>query len=287
MPHPPQQPSQALTLEEYAETFQAPVFASDQAQAKIQPRARIPLGTACFAGVAHLLGEIAGGFVIGIALGLLIAMQGGEVGSHMGPQLMAYSSLFGTAAILFFLRHNLDKHGRARARLIGWRSSVDYTVWQCIGIIVLAFLIARLIQLPYGIWLAGEMAPQTGEAGDGDTSSSGPVQAQLVPLLGPIGPVFFIILIQTLLLAPIVEEVIWRGYVQTALVDRLGGLGGIMLTAALFATIHFNWLHWPILFIMALALGYVRRKTGALWPAMLLHGLNNWIFTAAMLAQRG
>ena len=47
------------------------------------------------------------------------------------------------------------------------------------------------------------------------------------------------------------------------------------ITAALFASIHFDIANWVPLFFLGLALGALRERTCALWPCMALHVVNN------------
>ncbi|MHC4562886.1 MAG: lysostaphin resistance A-like protein [Planctomycetota bacterium] len=88
-----------------------------------------------------------------------------------------------------------------------------------------------------------------------------------------------------LVLAPVVEEVFFRGIVQSS----LRGLGlhpwlGMLITAAFFAVVHLGQpAHWPALFILAIALGYNYERTGRLLPAIIGHAAFNATFTVLTL----
>lgn len=71
--------------------------------------------------------------------------------------------------------------------------------------------------------------------------------------------------------APLVEEIVYRGSLQTRLVSSFGASIGIVLTALLFALIHLAPVEIPGLFVFALVLGIARHKTGALGLPIVTH----------------
>lgn len=82
------------------------------------------------------------------------------------------------------------------------------------------------------------------------------------------------------LLAPIVEEMLFRGFLLPLLVRSLGPWPGIVLTAVPFALLHGAQNHWawqPVLLIgiAGVAFGYVRYKTGSTTAAFLMHSAYN------------
>ncbi len=87
--------------------------------------------------------------------------------------------------------------------------------------------------------------------------------------------------ITIVVIAPIIEELIFRGYLYKAWrYTRLGFIGALVLISALFAAIHAGQYQWPILLVLfcfALLIGAAREKTGSVLMPMLLHGLNNAI----------
>lgn len=71
--------------------------------------------------------------------------------------------------------------------------------------------------------------------------------------------------------APLIEELVYRGMIQTGFVASWGTKAGIGATAALFAGIHFSWPEFPALFAFALVLGVGRHRAGRLGPAIMAH----------------
>ena len=79
------------------------------------------------------------------------------------------------------------------------------------------------------------------------------------------------------LLAPLAEEVLFRGLLFGALQKRLSALWTIILTAAIFALVHMQAIYFFPIFLLGLILGWARHKSGSLAVSMLLHVLNNGI----------
>lgn len=71
--------------------------------------------------------------------------------------------------------------------------------------------------------------------------------------------------------APIVEEIVYRGSLQTNLVSTAGVRIGVVLTAVVFAAIHLSPVEFPGLFVFALLLGVARQKTGTLGLPIITH----------------
>jgi len=73
----------------------------------------------------------------------------------------------------------------------------------------------------------------------------------------------------------IIEELAFRGVILGGLRHVLSPLEAIVVSAAMFMIIHLAVPSFPHLFIMGLALGWLRVHTGSLYPGMLLHFCHN------------
>ena len=71
--------------------------------------------------------------------------------------------------------------------------------------------------------------------------------------------------------APFVEELIYRGLLQGALVRRVNDAAAVVAVAAFFALIHFRWVEYPGLFAFGLVLGVCTLRTGRLGMGILAH----------------
>jgi membrane protease YdiL (CAAX protease family) len=85
------------------------------------------------------------------------------------------------------------------------------------------------------------------------------------------------------LVAPVMEELLFRGLFQTALKSNLRHRwAAILLTSILFAGIHTP-SHWPTLFALSLCLGYAYEKSGSLLRPIVIHSLFNTVAVASVL----
>lgn len=71
--------------------------------------------------------------------------------------------------------------------------------------------------------------------------------------------------------APVVEEIVYRGSVQTHLQRTAGTAAAILVTAVIFAAIHMSFIEFPGLFAFALVLGYARLRSGTLGLSIVTH----------------
>ncbi len=71
--------------------------------------------------------------------------------------------------------------------------------------------------------------------------------------------------------APFVEELVYRGLLQGAVVRRVNDTVGVVAVAAFFALIHFRWVELPGLFVFGLILGICALRTGRLGMSILAH----------------
>ena len=71
--------------------------------------------------------------------------------------------------------------------------------------------------------------------------------------------------------APFVEEMIYRGLLQGALVRRINDAVAVVAVAAFFALIHIRWVEFPGLFVFGLVLGVCAQRTGRLGMGIVAH----------------
>jgi len=81
-------------------------------------------------------------------------------------------------------------------------------------------------------------------------------------------------------LGPMVEELLFRGVLLSAIARLTGNGTAIVLSAALFACVHlpdlsFLWYALPNLFLLGIILGWLRVQSASIWPAVVAHGMNN------------
>ncbi len=92
-----------------------------------------------------------------------------------------------------------------------------------------------------------------------------------------IGMIGFLVL--ALIVGPAMEEVVFRGYLQSALAGRMPGWVAITITSLLFMVGHSPMILWPMYFVYSLAWGWIFLYTGSLKMAIAIHMLSNLIYT--------
>ncbi|MDP8235494.1 MAG: type II CAAX endopeptidase family protein [Candidatus Erginobacter occultus] len=105
------------------------------------------------------------------------------------------------------------------------------------------------------------------------------------PLFHPLlergsAPLLWPLLLVGIVLGPLAEELFFRGLLFPALAGRIREWGAVTVTAALFATLHFNWAGWIPIFGLGVLLARSYARTGSLLVPVLIHGLHNALFLA-------
>ena len=84
-------------------------------------------------------------------------------------------------------------------------------------------------------------------------------------------------------IAPFCEEIFFRGFVFPGLRQGMPLVPAIIVSSLLFATAHADPGSFAVLFIIGLALAFIRWRANSIWPGMLLHMLNNGIGAVSIL----
>jgi len=91
-------------------------------------------------------------------------------------------------------------------------------------------------------------------------------------------------LLGTAIVAPIVEELFFRGMLYPLMRRSLPAWLAIIANAAIFAALHFIPVLLPMLFVMGLLLTFVRARTHSIIPSIIIHALNNTVFVLGVYA---
>ncbi len=93
-------------------------------------------------------------------------------------------------------------------------------------------------------------------------------------------PPILMVIIAVLLVAPIFEEVFFRGFMFAGIKEsRLGARGAIVITALAWSVIHFQYdLYWiATIFVVGIVLGMARLRTNSLYLTFAMHATVNAI----------
>lgn len=120
-------------------------------------------------------------------------------------------------------------------------------------------------------WLAGDRAVSQTVTEIADKAHLG-MRMALVPV--------------AVLVGPLVEEVLFRGALLARLRVRLGDGWAIAITSVIFGAVHLPDLGWlwyavPNLILVGVFCGWLRVRSGSIWPAYVAHAANNGLAVMA------
>ena len=88
-----------------------------------------------------------------------------------------------------------------------------------------------------------------------------------------------------IVVAPLAEEVFFRGFLYQAFRNSFGVLPGALLSAVIFGAIHFEFFKLVQLAILGVILALLFEKTRSLWSPIILHAVNNTLAYIYLLSQ--
>ncbi|MCH7782737.1 CPBP family intramembrane metalloprotease [candidate division KSB1 bacterium] len=91
-----------------------------------------------------------------------------------------------------------------------------------------------------------------------------------------------VLIISIVIFAAFFEEMLFRGFIQQSFESRFSPVWAVVITAMMFSVLHpFGML--PIM-MLAMVLGFMSLKSNSIYPAIVIHGLNNGISLFALNA---
>ncbi|MDD1721697.1 MAG: CPBP family intramembrane metalloprotease [Euryarchaeota archaeon] len=154
------------------------------------------------------------------------------------------------AAVLWFYKEPLSSLGLTREK-------VPRALLFGVAGFVVAFVAATVVSIPIEQLVGVDPTQQA--------LSQTAMEPGLLPVL----------FLSAVLIAPIAEEIVFRGYLYKAFRDRVKPGYAILLSSALFSFIHLEWRAFIPLFVIGIVLAYVYEKTGNLIAPITVHMLNN------------
>ena len=137
--------------------------------------------------------------------------------------------------------------------------------------LVLGVLLAGLVSQAMFLWIQGQASSM-------DTGSIEKItQASQSPGITGIGVVFAIVV-----LAPLAEELFFRGWLFHGVQHVWGTAAAVVGTALAFSLVHADPAHIFAILPLAFWLSWMRAATGSIWPCILAHFINNslWVISA-------
>lgn len=219
-------------------------------------------------------------FVIAILLNVMFQFVGaafripGLAGQNM-PLVVALALGLSSLVTYLWVRADLNRFGPGFPAQVGLRHSrIDLT--QTAVLIMSLFLITRV--------LAGLYVTVLDDAMSGAMPQGGAEQIFEQAAVTGAKAATVLMFLMAVFVAPVVEEVVFRGYLQSALRRRMPAWGAICLAALAFAAIHGSLTLLPVYFILGAGLGYVYERTASVYTAIAFHMLNNVISSIVVAA---
>jgi membrane protease YdiL (CAAX protease family) len=86
---------------------------------------------------------------------------------------------------------------------------------------------------------------------------------------------YLLLLLGVGIIAPIGEEIFFRGYMFSLLQKKRSTAFAIIASSLVFAAFHVNILLFPIITVAGIIICYIRYKSGSIWPCVMIHMMNN------------
>ena len=99
-------------------------------------------------------------------------------------------------------------------------------------------------------------------------------------------PLILTLSIFAVVIAPVTEEIFFRGFLQQAIRRRRGEFASIAITALIFAAVHMNLRFFVPLALLGGLLSYLFARTGTLAAPLLVHALHNAVMIGRLLLRK-
>jgi membrane protease YdiL (CAAX protease family) len=181
----------------------------------------------------------------------------------MPAQILLYAFLLGSLALIF--RRYYDRPFRQSVRWTRFALSTPF-VASCGVMAALVVVVASLL-----IGTPDNDSPMKALLSD-------PASALMIAVIG-------------ISLAPVCEEIVFRGFLQPLLVRSFGVWPGILLAAAAFGLMHFqeygnSWRHALLITLAGASFGWMRQSAGSTKAAAVMHAAYNGVFFLLLAAQQ-
>jgi membrane protease YdiL (CAAX protease family) len=142
-----------------------------------------------------------------------------------------------------------------------------------------AGLAAQIVLIPVFYLLFFTLADAVGW--DLDRDVSGAARELVSKATDPLGVVLLVLI--TVVGAPIIEELFFRGLLLRSVERRFGSRWGLWASSVVFGAVHLQALQFPALVLIGLVLGWLTLRTDRLGPAIWAHVAFNGTATATLL----
>ncbi|MDQ3643890.1 MAG: CPBP family intramembrane metalloprotease [Actinomycetota bacterium] len=222
--------------------------------------ARFPAWPTWFAPVGFLV-ALSGTLLFGLVLGLVATLFGADVEGD-SPAVVIVGTLAQGVAFVATALFFASRVCKPRAWHFGLRGT---GFWPALGWAALGMASFYFVTAIYGALVQPDAEQETVEALGGDDGTFGLIIAGLMVIA----------------VAPVVEEIFFRGFFYRALRSRLSIAVAAGIDGLLFGLIHYSGdgvdglLILPPLALLGVAFCLVYERTGSLFPVIGMHAFNN------------
>ena len=185
------------------------------------------------------------------------------------PTIAVSSVLLGGFIVLLWVWNDIRRFGPAFSHQIGWRPSI-ISPRQVVVLVLLLLSATHALAWTYRSVLL-PLWDQGGIIGGGSQ-----VFAHIKESGSALKMTGFLFL--GLVVGPVMEEVVFRGYLQSALARRMPAWAAITITSFLFMLGHGPTILWPMYFLYSVAWGWIFMHTRSLKAAIAIHILSNLFY---------
>jgi uncharacterized protein len=210
------------------------------------------------------------GIYFGIAR-IVIALKIGERINSSNITNLSFSVLYGIQVILMV---GVVWFYAIYWRRAGWSDlgfhyySLIKTIWYSF----LALLLIMLINFVYVILMTRVF-------------KINPPPSKIEELIGNRNVSYILLLVVVSIIAPVCEEIFFRGFLFQGFKKRWGVAAGILISSALFSAAHLDLYNLLPLMAIGWVLAYVFHKTKSLLPVIFLHATYNLLLILILLSQ--
>lgn len=196
---------------------------------------------------------LAGAFVLGFGM----ANPDGPQKIYTFLSFIIGQSFMLLPLLWFLLSNKYPLFQTLRIRMVSFHT-IYYTIILSLGVIILSDEVDKIVQIfieapKYVVDLNGVLKPD---------SLSG----------------YVLLFIAVVIIAPLGEELLFRGFFQKILEENWKDITrAVLVTAVIFSFIHMNPFWFAQIYILGILLGFLAWKTNSIVPSLILHSLNNLI----------
>lgn len=95
--------------------------------------------------------------------------------------------------------------------------------------------------------------------------------------------IVYVLALHASVLAPLVEELLFRGLLFRWLEAKIGVRPGILISGLVFGAVHMNLMAFPSITLLGCLLAALYHRTGNLWAAIFLHAIFNSVMLGAQI----